>query len=224
MDDLAQNLADWLPELVAAAQQTLWLTLASFSVAAVLGTLVCACFRSRSLSLRIGAQVYSEIARGLPILVVLFMLYFGLPVLLPELRWSTSVCAILGFGLQGAAILAETYRAALDGVSTGEREAAKAIGLTPLQAMTHVIVPQAYRIALPGAGNYLIGLLKDTSIASVIAAPELMLRGKDLASASFMPMPVYLLVAAAYLLLSLPLAAVVSHLERRSSHRRRLAA
>lgn len=224
MDDFTQNLAEWLPELLAAAQQTLFLTLASFAVAASLGLLVCAGFRSRSLSLRAAAQVYSEIVRGLPILVILFMLYFGLPVVLPDLRWSTSACAILGFGLQGAAILAETYRAALDGVPAGDREAAKALGLTPWQALLHVVVPQAYRIALPGAGNYLVGLLKDTSIASVIAAPELMLRGKDLASASFMPMPVYLLVACAYLILSLPLSALVTRLEERHRSRRRLAA
>jgi polar amino acid transport system permease protein len=114
-------------------------------------------------------------------------------------------CAILGFSLQGSALLAEIYRAGINAVDRGEKEACKALGLTPWQALRYVTGPQAFRIGLLPMGNYLVGLLKDTSIASIIAAPELMLRAKDLSSSSFMPMPVYVYVSLIYLLLSLPL-------------------
>ena len=81
--------------------------------------------------------------------------------------------------------------------------------------MIDVIAPQAWRIALPPVGNYVVGLLKDTSIASIIAAPELMLRAKDLASSSFMPMQLYVLAALLYFLMSYPLSQLFRHLERR---------
>jgi polar amino acid transport system permease protein len=87
--------------------------------------------------------------------------------------------------------------------------------------MVDVIAPQAWRIALPPVGNYVVGLLKDTSIASIIAAPELMLRAKDLASMSFMPMQLYVLAGVIYFAMSFPLALAIRRLERRITAVRR---
>jgi ABC-type amino acid transport system permease subunit len=134
---------------------------------------------------------------------------------MPEFRWSSMQCAVLGFSLQGSALLAEIYRAGIEAVERGEKEAFRALGLTPLQGLFYVTGPQAVRIGLPPMGNYLVGLLKDTSIASIIAAPELMLRAKDLSSSSFMPMPVYVYVSFIYLLLSLPLSQIIRALENK---------
>ena len=209
MSDLLARFAGWTPELVTAAGQTLYLTLASFLGAALLALPVCALRMSRSQVLRGLAISYIEVARGLPVLVILFIIYFGLPNIMPEFRWNSMSCAILGFSLQGSALVAEIYRAGVEAVDKGEKEAFKAMGLTPLQGLLHVTGPQAFRIGLPPMGNYLVGLLKDTSIASIIAAPELMLRAKDLSSASFMPMPVYVYVSLIYLVLSLPLSQLV---------------
>lgn len=205
MSETLARFAEWTPQLMLAAGQTLYLTVASFAGAAILALPLCAMKKSRSTMLRGIATSYIEVARGLPILVILFIIYFGLPTVVPDFRWTSMSCAIVGFALQGAALLAEIYRAGVDAVEKGEKEASKAIGLTPWQALVHVTGPQAFRIGLPPMGNYLVGLLKDTSIASIIAAPELMLRAKDLSSSSFMPMPVYVYVSLIYLVLSLPL-------------------
>lgn len=215
MSDLIARFAAWSPELAVAAGQTLYLTLASFVGAVLLALPVCALRMSRLAVLRGLAISYIEVARGLPVLVILFIIYFGLPTVLPEFRWSSMQCAILGFSLQGSALLAEIYRAGVQAVDPGEKEAFKALGLTPMQGLVYVTGPQAIRIGLPPMGNYLVGLLKDTSIASIIAAPELMLRAKDLSSSSFMPMPVYIYVSLIYLLLSLPLSQITRALENK---------
>jgi His/Glu/Gln/Arg/opine family amino acid ABC transporter permease subunit len=218
MSPLIERLAGWTPELVEAALQTLYLTLASFACAALLAVPLCALRLSPVTAVRRLAAAYIEVARGLPVLVILFVIYFGIPTVMPAFRWSSMSCAILGFGLQGSALLAEIYRAGIQAVDPGEKEASVALGLTPMQGLTHVTGPQAFRIALPPTGNYLVGLLKDTSIASIIAAPELMLRAKDLSSSSFMPMPVYIYVGLIYLILSFPLSRGIRYLERRGAH------
>ncbi|CAG0961112.1 MAG: amino acid ABC transporter permease [Rhizobiaceae bacterium] len=215
MTDLLARFASWTPELITAAGQTLYLTLAAFAGAAVLAIPICAMKMSKSASMRGFATSYIEVARGLPVLVILFIIYFGLPDVIPSFRWNSMSCAILGFALQGSALLAEIYRAGINAVERGEKEASVALGLTPLQALVHVTGPQAFRIGLPPMGNYLVGLLKDTSIASIIAAPELMLRAKDLSSSSFMPMPVYIYVSLFYLILSLPLSQLTRMLENK---------
>lgn len=215
MTGLMERLVSWSPELIFAAGQTLYLTLASFVGATLLALPVCALRMSRSSSLRGIAIAYIEVARGLPVLVILFIIYFGLPNVIPDFRWSSMTCAILGFSLQGSALVAEIYRAGIQAVDSGEKEAFKVLGLTPLQGLFYVTGPQAIRIGLPPLGNYLVGLLKDTSIASIIAAPELMLRAKDLSSSSFMPMPVYIYVSLIYLALSLPLSQITRILENK---------
>lgn len=197
--------------------QTLKLTFLSFAVAVVLGMPICALRMSNIRILRYLAASFIEVMRGLPVLVILFLIYFGLPTVFPSLRLSSVVCAVIGFGLQGGVLLAEIYRASLMAIDKGEREAAKTLGLTPQQSLLHVSAPQAFNISLPPVGNYLVGLLKDTSIASIIAAPELMLRAKDLSSAFFMPMPIYLFVALIYFILSYPLSMALQQAERRNA-------
>lgn len=215
MWDLWARILQWSPELFEAALQTLKLTLLSFAVAFTLGLPICAMRMSRIAAISYFAAAFIDVVRGLPILVLLFLIYFGLPTLVPSMRWSSVTCAVIGFGVQGAVQLAEIYRAGLGAVDTGEQEAAKAIGLTPIQSLMHVSAPQAFNVSLPPMGNYLVGLLKDTSIASIIAAPELMLRAKDLSSASFMPMPIYIFVALIYFVMSYPLSIALQSAERR---------
>jgi ABC-type amino acid transport system permease subunit len=161
------------------------------------------------------------VARGTPALVILFLIYFGLPNVFPWINFSSLSAAVLGLGLQGGAILAEIFRSGVEAIDKGQREASLTLGMTPRQTMVDVIAPQAWRIALPPVGNYVVGLLKDTSIASIIAAPELMLRAKDLASMSFMPMQLYVLAGVIYFLMSFPLALAIRRLERRITTVRR---
>jgi His/Glu/Gln/Arg/opine family amino acid ABC transporter permease subunit len=207
-------IGDWLPQLLDACLETLRLAALSLLLAILGGAVVALARVSRRTAVRRIATVYVEVARGLPALVILFLIYFGLPSLSPWLGLDSFTAAVIGLGLQGAALVGEIFRAGLLAVDRGQREAALTLGLTPGQAMVDVLVPQAARIVLPPVGNYAIGLLKDTSIASIIAAPDLMLRAKDLASSSFMPMQLYVLAALLYFAMSYPLSLVVRRLER----------
>lgn len=215
MTELLARFAEWTPELLVAARQTLYLTLAAFVLAVLIALPVCAMRLSRNPALRAIAVTYIEVARGLPVLVILFIIYYGLPTVMPSFRVGSLGCAIMGFGLQGGALVAEIFRAGVEAVDRGEKEASRTLGMTPWQALLHVTGPQAFRIGLPPLGNYLVGLLKDTSVASIIAAPELMLRAKDLSSSSFMPMPVYIYVSIFYLVLSLPLSQLILRMENK---------
>ena len=213
LQSLVQHLPEWLPQLLVACGETLQLTVVSFLLAIVGGVVVALARRSGSTALRATAVVYVEIARGMPALVILFLIYFALPTALPALQFESFTAACIGLGLQGAALLGEIFRAGLAAVDRGQREAALTLGLTPRQSLIYVVAPQAVRVALAPTGNYVIGLLKDTSIASIIAAPDLMLRAKDLASSSFLPMQLYVLAAVLYFAMSWPPARLVRRLE-----------
>jgi His/Glu/Gln/Arg/opine family amino acid ABC transporter permease subunit len=208
-----ENLPDWGPQMLVAAVQTLKLTAASFTLAVVFGIIVALLRLSHLAPVRWLAIVFIEVGRGTPALVILFLIYFGLPAVVPALEFNSFTAAVVGLGLQGAAVLAEIFRAGIEALDRGQREASLSLGLTPAQTMRDVMAPQAIRIVLPPVGNYLIGLLKDTAIASIIAAPELMLRAKDLASSSFLPMQLYVLAAIIYFAMSYPLSLLLRRLE-----------
>lgn len=212
-DELLQRLPEWGPHFLTAAGYTLRLTACSMMLAVLLGLIVAILTFSSLRPLRWLAAAYVDIGRGTPPLVILFMIYFGLQDLLPTLRMDSFSAATIGLGLQGGAILAEVFRSGVEAIDRGQREAALSLGLTPLRAALNVIVPQAARVIVPPFGNYAVGLIKDTSIASIIAVPEIMLRAKDLASVSFMPMHLYVLAALFYLAMSLPLSLTIRRME-----------
>ncbi|MHC4601192.1 MAG: amino acid ABC transporter permease, partial [Planctomycetota bacterium] len=118
-------------------------------------------------------------------------------------------------GICYGAFIGETYRAGIESVDRGQTEAAKALGLTKLQALRHVVLPQAIRNILPALGNETIALLKDTSLAMAIAIPELMMRGNWIASREFNYMNVFTVVALLYLATTFALTRVQRLLERR---------
>lgn len=213
MDLLIENLPEWVPQFLWASLQTLQLTLAAFVLAVLIGIAVALLRRTRVAPIRWAMVAFVEVGRGTPALVILFLIYFALPDLLPALSLDSFTAAALGLGLQGGAVLSEIFRAGIDAIDRGQREAGISLGLTPGQTMVDVVAPQATRVVLPPVGNYAIGLLKDTSIASIIAAPDLMLRAKDLASSSFLPMQVYVLVAVFYFAMSYPMSLLVGQLE-----------
>jgi polar amino acid transport system permease protein len=210
---LPQYVATWLPELIAAAGNTLRMAIFAFLVAISLG-LILALTRLSGRPILAGvAAFYVEIIRGAPALALLFLIYFGLPSL--GLVLPAFLAAVVGLGMNGGAYVSEIYRAGIGAVDRGQREAAQTIGMTSGQTMRYVILPQAVRIVLPPIGNYAIGLLKDTSVASLIGASELTLRARDLSSEYFMPMQIYILSGAIYFIMAAPLSAGVRYLERR---------
>jgi polar amino acid transport system permease protein len=210
---LPQYVAIWLPEMIVAAGNTLRMAVFAFVFALCLGLVLALARLSGRRVLAGAAMTYVEVIRGAPALALLFLIYFGLPslgVVLPAF-----LAAVIGLGMNGGAYVSEIYRAGISAVDRGQREAAQTIGMTGGQTMRYIILPQAARIVLPPIGNYAIGLLKDTSVASLIGASELTLRARDLSSEYFMPMQIYLLSGAIYFVMAAPLSAGVRYLERR---------
>jgi His/Glu/Gln/Arg/opine family amino acid ABC transporter permease subunit len=204
-------LADSMPELLQSALGTLQMTALSFVLAAVLGLLLAILRIAGGWAGRL-AILYIEVVRGTPALTLLFLIYFGLVPL--GIVLHAFPAAVVALGLNGAAYLAEVYRAGLQSVESGQREAAQMIGLHRAQVMRHVILPQSLPAVLPPMGNQLVSLLKDSSIASLISAPELMLRSRDLAGTYYLPMEYYLLAGAMYLVMAWPMMHLVRRLER----------
>src|SRR5207244_2579015 len=130
------------------------------------------------------AVAYIEFLRGTPVLAQLFILYFGL-VEVGLVTLEPLQAAVLGLGLNGGAYLAEVFRAGIQAIHREQVDAALSIGLTPLNAMRRVILPQAFRIVLAPIGNFSIGLLKDTAVVSAVAAPEIMFRARQLTTETF---------------------------------------
>lgn len=203
--------SDSIPELLDAALGTLRMTAFSFVFAAILGLLLAIMRIAGGWPGRF-AFLYIEVVRGMPALTLLFLIYFGLAPL--GIVLNTFPAAVVALGLNGAAYLAEVYRAGIQALDSGQREAAQMIGLRRRQVMRYVVLPQAIPIVLPPMGNYVVSLLKDTSIASLISAPELMLRSRDLAGTYYLPMEYYLLAGAMYLVMAWPMMHGVRRLER----------
>ena len=127
--------------------------------------------------------------RAVPVLTQLFIIYFGLTEI--GIRLDPLPSAIVGFGINGGAYLTEVFRAGIESIHQGQMEAAQMLGMTRLAALRIVILPQAMRVVLPPLGNFAIGLLKDTALASAVAAPELMFRARTLVDKTFLATQIF---------------------------------
>jgi len=213
--DLLELWQEIRSELMEAALASLKLALGALALGLVLGLLLALIrLRARDSWLRRAAGVYIEIFRGTPALMQLFIIYFGLAAI--GITFTSLHAAIIGLGLNAAAYLSEIFRAGIEAVPRGQSEAAQAIGMNRTQVMVWIVLPQAARIVLAPIGNVAISLLKDTSVASLIAAPDLMLRAQDLSSQYFQPLEIYLIVGAMYFAICFPLSCLIRAIERRS--------
>lgn len=203
-----------LEGLLAGAGVTVVVTLVSLFLSVSLGfvlALVRQFGKRRALHALI--ELYCEIMRNIPALTHLFILYFGLASI--GFRLSSIAAAILGLGLIGGAVTCDLFRAGFAALPKGQAEAALAVGFTPFQTILDILTPQAMRIALPSLGNYAVQLLKDTSIVSAIAAPEIMFYARSMVTSSFQTTLIYTTVALLYLALALPLMQAIRILENR---------
>ena len=186
--------------ILGGAVTTLWLTLAAIAGGLVLG---CALALARLSSLRwlsAPAHFYIWVFRGTPLLVQLIIIYTGLPQL--GLRLSVVESALTGLILNEAAYLAEIVRGGIQGVPAGQTNAARAVGFSSVQAMRYIIMPQALRLIVPALGNSVNGLLKTTSITSVISMEELLRRTQVLIQEKFMVLELFIVAAIYYLLMT----------------------
>ena len=162
--------------------------------------------------LRIAARSYIELMRGTPALTQLFIIYFGLPDV-TGIDLAPVPAAIIGLGLNGAAYLADVYRAGIEAIHRGQREAALSLGLPPVDVMRYVVLPQALQIMVPPFCNFGIQLLLNTSLVSAVAAPEIMFRARQLVKESYLSTQVYILAAVIYLAVSIPLSHLTARLQ-----------
>lgn len=216
----AQYLPEWWPRLLDAAGVTARLSAAGFALALLLGALLVALQRSGRPVPRQLAHVFVQVMRTVPLLALLLALYFALPPLgitLPG-YWA----GVIGLGLHGAAYVAEILRGGLASVHRGQREAALAVGLAPRQVFLRVVFPQALRVMLPPLLNTYVALLKDSSLCALIATDELMLAARAIASESFLPLHIFLLVGLFYFAIAFPLSMLSRLLERRLARGRRV--
>jgi polar amino acid transport system permease protein len=211
MDFVAQI----LPYLLVGAMTTIELRILSMALALVAGLALALMRLSRSPLLRSLSGAYIEIIRGTPLLVQLFIIYYGLPQY--GIRLEAFTAGVIGLSINYSAYLAEVYRAGILAIDKGQWEAGGSIGLSRAALLQHVIVPQAARIVLPPVGNYFISMLKDSALVSTISIVELMRAAQLRVAITFRAMDIYLVTALIYLLMSYPCSVLIRYFERRAS-------
>jgi cystine transport system permease protein len=212
LTDLFDLLRDAAPVMAKGAGYTLAFAVASMVGGLVLGFPAAVLRIAPWAPLRWPAALYVSAFRGTPLLVQLFVIYYGLPGI--GIEFTPVTAGILALSLNAGAYLSESLRGAILGVGRGQWNAGFSLGLTYPQTLGRVILPQALRTAVPAMSNTLISLIKDTALVSVITVSELMLVTKELISVTFRPLPLYVAAAVVYWLLSLFFEAVQRRAER----------
>lgn len=204
---------EFLPILLKGAWLTILVTLGSLALSTVLG-LVWAVMRVSGVPFLMNLSAcIINLLRGIPIIVLLFVLYFVMPDI--GISLTAMQAGILGLGIAYSAYQAENFRAGIEAVDHGQIEAARAMGMGWWLMMRRVVLPQAVKIVLPPYGNIMIMMLKDSSQASTITVAELALQGRLIATSTFQNATVFTLVALIYLVMCVPLILLVRHLEKR---------
>ena len=162
------------------------------------------------------AKIYMELSRNTPLLVQLFFLYFGLPKI--GIRLSGEWCAVIGLVFLGGSYMAEALRSGLESVETIQTESARVLGFTPLQTMRLIVLPQALAVSMPDFVANVIFLIKEISVVSAIALPDLMYVTKDLIGNYYRTDESLLMLVSAYIIILLPVSLFGTYLERRMRH------
>ncbi|MCB5238957.1 amino acid ABC transporter permease [Niallia circulans] len=211
-----QYMVDVLPYYKTA----LWLTikLASIGIVfAIIVGMICSVIQYFKVKVITNiVQIYLEIARNTPLLIQLFFLYYGLPKV--GIKFSEELCGIIGLTFLGGSYMAEVFRAGMEAVTKSQIEAGRAIGLSNVQLMRYVIIPQAFSYSVPGFGANCIFLIKETSIFSGIAILELTNTTKNLMGIFYKTNEALFMLVIGYLIILLPLTLFLTWLERRVRH------
>ncbi len=192
---------------------TLLVTFLGSAAAIAVGFAVALGKLSQSRTVQTLASLYTEILRGVPLLVLLFYIYYALG---EYLHIPALAAAVLGFGTCYGAYMADVFRAGIEAIPKEQGEAARSLGMNPQQALYKIILPQAMRTIVPAIGNQILGMLKDTSLVSVLAISDILRVGNDLATNHFNYFETYTYVALTYLALTLLMSRFVLLLEQRS--------
>ena len=207
----------WGPRLARAAVVSAQISFMGFLVATVLGLALALMRMTKSRTFQAIARAYILVFRGVPVLAVLLLLYFGLPGI--GILFSPIEAAVIGLGLAYAAQMAEVFRGGFQAILAGQWESAAAVGFTPWQSLRLIILPQVVRIIMAPVIVTFVTLLKDSSLAALITVNELLLEGRALASEYFLPLHIYIWVGAMYFAIAFPLSIMAKHLANRANSR-----
>ena len=197
-----------------AVQWTATLVLIALALGGPLGLAMAMMRSSRNVVLNVIALVILQIVQGVPLLGMLMFFYFGMPVFL-GIQVPALVSVSVAFTIFAAAFLGEIWRGGIQAVHVNQSEAAACLGLTRWQGFRHVIAPQAFKIALPSTVNFLVQLIKNTSLASIVGLVELARAGQLASAATFAPLTAYACVAAIYFAICFPLTQWSRSLEKK---------
>lgn len=200
------------PLFLPAAIETLKITAASIAVGFIIGVVIAFGRLSRYKVINAPCYVYITVIRGTPILLQLFIVYYGL---VNIIRLDAFPAAAIAFGVHNGAYIAEILRGAIKSIDAGQMEAALSIGMTRFKAMRRIILPQAFKRAVPPLGNQFIIATKDSSLASTIAVRELLLKSQQLGSSTYRPMEYLIIAGIYYLVMTITLGFLVQKLEQK---------
>ena len=206
--------ATYLPYVASGIAVTLELTLLSFAGSLSLGLVGALAKGSGRRWVVLLATGYVEVLRGTPALLQIFVIYFGLASY--GIRLEPLPAAAITLSILGGAYVTEIIRAGIEAVDRGQVEAAESLGMSKAAIMRRIVLPQAAVMMLPPFTNYLISLIKDTSLALTISVPEIMYRSYDVASQTFRSMDIYAIAGIIYLMMCFPLSRLARRLERRN--------
>ncbi|MDY6272406.1 MAG: amino acid ABC transporter permease [Selenomonadaceae bacterium] len=202
------------PLLLLGAGVTIKITAMSVALGVLIGLFVGIARICRVRPLRFLAAVYVDFFRGTPLLVQIFLFYFAVPVITGQ-RIDPYVAAVGSCGINSGAYVAEIVRAGIQSIDDGQMEAGRSLGMTWVQTMRYIIVPQAIKRVIPPLGNEFIALLKDSSLVSVIGFEELTRRGQLIIAKTYGSLEIWFSVAIIYLVMTLSISRLVAYLEKR---------
>lgn len=224
--DFVRVFNEAMPLLLAGLKMTVLISLISLAIGMVLGLCSCLLSISKHKALRFISGVYIWVIRGTPMLVQAFIVYFGMPQLVqklidPSFRLDAFAAGVITLSLNAGAYLSEIFRGGIQAVNKGQKEAARSLGLSEVRTLFKIVLPQAFKVALPSMVNQFIITIKDTSILSVIGLADIVNKAKIYVGKSYQFFATYIFVAVYYLVVISVLMVVSKYLEKSVNYERK---
>ncbi|MDR2900055.1 MAG: amino acid ABC transporter permease [Treponema sp.] len=220
-------LARYWPFYINGAKNTILLALFAVVIGTAIGMVIALMRLSKYRGFRYFSTAYIEFIRGTPLLVQLFLIYYGLQSVglrFPDIAWLSKIMGIstadfmagvVTLGINSGAYVGEIFRAGIQAVDKGQTEAARSLGMGHFMTLRHIIIPQAIRNILPALGNEFVVVIKESSIVSIIGIADLMYRADTVRGNTFQPFEPLIVAALIYFLMTFPLSKLLAHIERR---------
>jgi cystine transport system permease protein len=204
-----------LPYVLGGIWYTLLISLVSMGIGLIIGFFLALARTSKWVVLQWLAKLYISFMRGVPILVILFLLYFGFPII--GIEFSAVQAALIGFSLNSAAYMAEIFRSSFASVNIGQWEASKALGMNYWQTISNIILPQSIRIAIPPLSNVLMDLIKASSLTAMITVPEMFQKARIVGAREYDLLTLIILVSLIYWAICSVMTVLQDYLEKRNA-------